>query len=568
MRSIRPAELVHTVSVLPSKLATHLPNLQHLSLHNLNDIKPSFIADLTLLPNLNTLSLSTTWAVKLESLLPISLLTRLTHLDLVTSSTITLPAYALVPLAPRLQSLALRYMAIDQAHYLCLLTSLTKLELHGSCCKLEELSDIGDLTLGQHWVQVGQVVQEQQAQGQHQDPQHQHLSHQHHEIMGHQQTHQLTPAAGNSTTQAALLSSGRPSPAASSSLARLQRLQHLVLPQEILGDAEMAMLSQLRNLTHLTLYSLDVGLSLWQEPGVQDPELPALLSLVLLQSGQAPFHLSEVMRVNPVQMQPLLRVLMAAPRLQHFSHRCWFNSHRCWSEAGGPENQGGDVMLFREVAERLGQLQRYDPEDGSLGLLIKSSVDALEHDIFRSLQYLNGHIRNLKIASQKGINSDLNIEALASSLPMLHMLDMERSSVSMGALASLSHFSHLKSLILHRLPEPTASSIFILESLGSHLTSLIFTAPSHNSLGLPPWLDLARSPTFPALSHLSWCGSNPGLMGMGQPRSSMQGGGSSNGSSQGELRVTDLHYLLHAAPNLTSLGLYMSSVSIGICNSR
>lgn len=328
-----------------------------------------------------------------------------------------------------------------------------------------------------------------------------------------------------------------------SNILALQSLQELELQCGYITRASvLTTLQQLGSLIRLVgLCDESPGVPDWVLEGQEPPTVPSILRLELLN-----------IRVDIFRFHHLLQCF---PNLQVLEVQ----------EQGDMQLTATDPQMlegFQELMLKLGRLQRFE---GPLNLRFCHEDDEMGYRIDLGPQRQKTLMQALAPVQRSNPSPMLSYScfalhstaarALVTSLPHLVHLDLEAIlHVSMAGLAAIARLQHLQKLYLCELPAPAKDSIHLIEALGHTLTELAFIPPT-GGLGLLPWINERQAPTFPALRCLDMTGVN----------SNFHDYWSCN-HDYGCVSASDLHYLLHAAPQLEDL--YLVNNTIHISNNK
>lgn len=291
---------------------------------------------------------------------------------------------------------------------------------------------------------------------------------------------------------------------------QLQDLQISVPSHYTIEDVDLVKLQMYSRLTRLALKGSEMV------PDIGRPETdPVMPALRILETD---------ILVNVALLHWLLH---AAPNLREYKHTGWL----VMLTREDLDNLEASCLQLHYVCSRLPAIELVDL-DQDIANMASITVDAEGITIQEQMALVQA-LQPLSALPHPRLTMDLKMppsvaRALALAVPNLEWLDLYAAPTSASTLEQYARLQNLQALYLLQLPDPAAESIHIIEAMGHHLTYLIVGVPETGGLGLPPWLNKSRPPTLPALKALQFY------------------------NDAGWVSVSDLHYLLHAAPNLVS----------------
>lgn len=319
----------------------------------------------------------------------------------------------------------------------------------------------------------------------------------------------------------------------------LSQLRVLALHNKTISEPELRGLRQLSCLVDLLVWAVHKDVGPWHQGMLA--ELPQLTTL-------------QVLGYAAPELAGMHRLLHTAPNLAQYLRSGGAVFKFC--NPIGDDEYMSIAGMVREVCSRLVQLRDKATQhmvEGmsqqwlSFDFSFATSRNQMVDQVIAALRPLNEMAKPLYLeacGNWRGVRAlhSSTVQALATALPNLAgLLWVRYKTDSLQALAAMVQMQHLKHLYLPTLPQPTKDSIHLLEHLGHQLTYLSFTMTT-SSLGLLPWLNKSRPPTFPALQKLSVTSYSYGLS------------------------LADKHYLMHAAPNTDWLdGAEECGINVDTC---
>lgn len=319
----------------------------------------------------------------------------------------------------------------------------------------------------------------------------------------------------------------------------MQHLRSLVLPYVRITGTFLQALARAPQLTYLVLIpDSEDDLGMLGMLGVQAPQLPQVQT----------FRMYDYISLNePVPVHKMHDLLTCFPNL------------RCLDPCGGitlwdwgsmeAEDVRSTLEKFQYVCKRVGSLEDYS--DGIFQLCLtsmagfelaggqdESQIVIVPEDIQETVMQALAPLNQSKALSgfhlsARGALTSTAVQAMVNSLSHISSLSLSGPcSLDLDGLQAIASLKHLKHLDLPELPSPARSSFDLIETgLGCALTSLAFKMPKGDQdLGLPAW-DPSKPATFPNLV----CFEYYSPMGKSVAHPTL---------------LTDMHYLLHAMPEL------------------